>query len=112
MTSKRILPCSDVMQYARAAAGTEDSQCNRLQPIGHRSRIQPDEGGDLTVLHAIKTSQYSFPEVACRALYADATVLLKICAAKQTCKRLYLAGDDRACSVLSYPVSICPPPLT
>jgi hypothetical protein len=67
MASNRSLPCSDAMQYARAAAaagGTEDSQCNRLQPIGYRSsRIQPDEGGDLTVvLHVIKTLQCSFPE--------------------------------------------------
>ena len=98
--SLRSLPCSDVMQYARAAAGAEDSQCNRLQPIGYPSRSQPDEAGDLTVvLYAIKTSQYSFPEAACRALYAEATVLLKTCAAKQTCKGLYLAGDERTCPV-------------
>jgi hypothetical protein len=102
MASERSLPCNDVIQYALTAVGTGYSQCNRLQPIGYRSRIQPSEGGDLTVVfHAIKTSQFNFPEVAYRALNADVTVLLKTCAAKQICKGLHLAADDRACSVLS-----------
>jgi len=103
MASERSLPCNDVMQCALTAVGTGYSQCKRLQPIGYRSRIQLGEGGDLTVVfHAIKTSQCSFPEVACRALNADATVLLKTCAAKQICKGLYVAGDGRACPVWSY----------
>lgn len=105
MASERSLPCSDVLQCARAAVGTEYSRCNRLQPIGYRSRIQPDEGAMAVVLRAIKTSQCSFPDIACRELYAVATVLLKTCAAKQTCMGLYLAGDDRASHIHSFSIS-------